>query len=189
MNEGLTIALGVLFFCLAGGTGTSAVLCASNNLTTLENVNMKTAVWQLMIQTKAKAGTKTHAGKAEAIEAPEPLKNSFRLTKTTAGSNPYDMGVVKNFKQVLGRSWYDWLLPIRSSPFCEPHWPQGDERAQLSLVVEYLRQEMQQDEVDPKIRKDYERARLRGKRFPHILAAAGAPLRTCKVAAKTGAKP
>ncbi|GAB7363857.1 hypothetical protein MBLNU230_g4421t1 [Neophaeotheca triangularis] len=186
VNMGVTMGLGVFFVLLAGGTGTSGILCAGNNLTTLENVHQKDAVWTLAIRCSPKTDTDlstTTSPSDSSDDQPQTLPAGYKLIKTPEGTNPFDMGVVANLEQVMGRYPWDWLLPIRGSPLSDPESPVPPP----SIAVEYLRQCLERGEegVDPKVKHDYERARVRGRRFPHVLAAAGAPMRTCKYAVKS----
>lgn len=185
VNLGVTVGLGIFFVLLAGGTGTSGILCASNNLTTLENVHQKDAVWTLAVRCSPKAGQELSTSTSSSSSSDEQASNlppGYTIIKTPVGCNPFDMGVMANLKQVMGQRPWDWLLPIRGSPLSDPETPV----APPSIAVEYLRQKLErgEDNIDEKVRKDYERARLRSKRFPHVLASAGAPMRTCSHAIK-----
>ena len=45
---------------------------------------------------------------------------TFAILETPAGSNPYDLSSkICNFKCVMGRRWYDWILPLKHSPCYE----------------------------------------------------------------------
>jgi palmitoyltransferase len=63
----------------------------------------------------------------EAISEPEiPSERDARATRTFAilqlavGRNPWDLGVVRNWKSVMGNNFLDWVLPIKQSP-CRNH--------------------------------------------------------------------
>jgi palmitoyltransferase len=45
---------------------------------------------------------------------------TFAILKTHPGENPWDLGVWKNWQEVMGTNILDWLLPIRKSP-CVDH--------------------------------------------------------------------
>lgn len=45
---------------------------------------------------------------------------TYAILKTEAGENPWDLGVWKNWQQVMGHNLLDWFLPIRRSP-CVDH--------------------------------------------------------------------
>lgn len=42
----------------------------------------------------------------------------FAVIPTDFGENPYDLGMVANWKDVMGEHVWDWFLPIRRSPCC-----------------------------------------------------------------------
>lgn len=45
-------------------------------------------------------------------------KRKFAILTTEAGENPWDLGMWKNCKSVMGSSPLTWLLPIWHSPCC-----------------------------------------------------------------------
>ena len=63
--------------------------------------------------------------------------------------NVYDIGVVPNLDQVLGESWVDWLLPVRSDlpvngtkfPVNEAMRAQAEERAQTEVAMHRRKQQ------------------------------------------------
>lgn len=42
----------------------------------------------------------------------------FAVVSTARGDNPYDLGKIANWKDVMGQNLLDWVLPIRRSPCC-----------------------------------------------------------------------
>lgn len=48
-----------------------------------------------------------------------PDSRRFAILETPQGTRPWDLGVFRNWKDLLGHSILDWLLPIRRSPFCD----------------------------------------------------------------------
>jgi palmitoyltransferase len=48
---------------------------------------------------------------------------TFAILATTPGANPFDLGAFQNFKQVMGHSVIDWILPIRESPVTDHSSP------------------------------------------------------------------
>ncbi|KAH7176669.1 DHHC palmitoyltransferase-domain-containing protein [Dactylonectria macrodidyma] len=48
----------------------------------------------------------------------EQAKRTFAILATEPGENPWDVGVWKNCKSVMGSSILEWLLPIWHSPCC-----------------------------------------------------------------------
>ncbi|KAI1392327.1 zf-DHHC-domain-containing protein [Hypoxylon trugodes] len=45
---------------------------------------------------------------------------TFAILKTAPGENPWDLGMWRNWKTVMGTNVFDWILPIRRSP-CVNH--------------------------------------------------------------------
>jgi palmitoyltransferase len=45
---------------------------------------------------------------------------TFAILSTNMGENPWDLGIRRNWKSVMGNNLVDWLLPIRHSP-CTNH--------------------------------------------------------------------
>lgn len=41
---------------------------------------------------------------------------TFAIVKTELGENPWDLGLYRNWKSVMGNSIVDWLLPLKDSP-------------------------------------------------------------------------
>ncbi|KAF4119860.1 palmitoyltransferase [Geosmithia morbida] len=53
-------------------------------------------------------------------------RRTFAIVQTQPGENPWDLGVWRNVKSVLGSSPLEWLLPIRHSPCCRHDSPESD---------------------------------------------------------------
>ena len=68
-----------------------------------------------------------------------PPPRTFAILKTRPGENPWDLGMYKNFKSVMGDRWWDWFLPIRYSPSC--NHSHGDSAFPLGPVVDRMRRE------------------------------------------------
>jgi palmitoyltransferase len=45
-------------------------------------------------------------------------QRTFAVVRTEKGENPFDIGVYRNWKSVMGNNIIDWLLPLNRSP-CE----------------------------------------------------------------------
>jgi palmitoyltransferase len=45
-------------------------------------------------------------------------KRTFTILRMEPGQSPWDLGVVGNWKSVMGTNVLDWILPIRRSPLC-----------------------------------------------------------------------
>ncbi|KAI7156926.1 hypothetical protein KC349_g5969 [Hortaea werneckii] len=143
------LAMGIFFFLLTLETDMTAVILAVLNLTTPENIRMKTAVWQLAVRVPDgfdRSGLKTvsfpsgtlrdpeKAGNSEGSEATEEDKEEgderalqtaddthlFAILQSEPGDNPWDIGRWQNFTQMMGKYPWNWLLPMQHSPFCNP---------------------------------------------------------------------
>lgn len=110
------------------------------NTTTIENLSRRTKVWTLAVLIPSNAQLPTplpfntiiyplgsvDPNQEKTIPPTSPTSPTSSSTKTRTfailhskpGENPWDLGYIKNFKSVMGESWYDWLLPIRFSPCC-----------------------------------------------------------------------
>ncbi|GAQ09378.1 palmitoyltransferase pfa5 [Aspergillus lentulus] len=128
----------------AGRTNTHWIVClafsvqlAAYNLTTIENLNRRSAVWTLAIRVPRHILSKRWAPTFRTITyplPPVPLAESevarefpvgeqhvFAILQTLPGENPFDLGSpLKNLQQVMGFSVLEWLLPIKQSP-CADH--------------------------------------------------------------------
>ncbi|KAE8352804.1 zf-DHHC-domain-containing protein [Aspergillus coremiiformis] len=142
-------AVGIGLSCLFGiftfGMTLSSVQLAMNNLTTIENLNRRSAVWTLAIRVPRHMLSKLNpdsrwAPTFRTITYPLPLiapnteatteyqqcqptgeQHVFAILQTLPGENPFDLGTsFKNLQQVLGYSLLDWLLPLKQSP-CADH--------------------------------------------------------------------
>ncbi|KAF7592634.1 palmitoyltransferase pfa5 [Aspergillus hancockii] len=139
------IGLSGLFGIFSFGMSLSSMQLAMYNLTTIENLNRRSAVWTLAIRVPnhmlAKLNPESRwAPTFRTITYPlppmppnseaaaEPQQNQstweqhvFAILQTLPGENPFDLGTpFKNLQQVLGYSILDWLLPLKQSP-CADH--------------------------------------------------------------------
>lgn len=73
----------------------------------------------------------------------QPEIRTFAILETAPGANPFDLGAFANFKQVMGQSLFDWLLPLRASPLTDHSDPTGF--YQFGRVVRSLRRKAQID--------------------------------------------
>lgn len=48
-----------------------------------------------------------------------PEKRTFAILETAPGANPFDIGPFNNFKEVMGYTVLDWVLPLRLSPLVD----------------------------------------------------------------------
>ncbi|PYH48942.1 DHHC family palmitoyltransferase [Aspergillus saccharolyticus JOP 1030-1] len=122
---------------LAVGIGFSVQL-AMLNLTTIENINRRSAVWTLAIRVPKHLLNRLNPGsrwaptfrtityplppmpltdEAQVDHQPAGEKHVFAILQTLPGENPFDLGsYFKNLQQVLGYNVIDWFLPLKQSP-------------------------------------------------------------------------
>lgn len=117
----------------------SSIWLVLHNMTTIENLARGTKVWQFAVRlphTSTHPGesgngssASTHPTASEPIEKPEPEPGSlmaqgppdhplFAILVTAPGENPWDIGLLENWKAVMGERIRDWFLPIKYSPCC-----------------------------------------------------------------------
>jgi palmitoyltransferase len=64
----------------------------------------------------------THSPSASTNSNPSPprspptQKRMFAILETSPGTNPFSIGTMANFKEVMGPNAFDWLIPLRTSP-------------------------------------------------------------------------
>lgn len=129
------------------------------NVTTIENLNRRTAVWTLAIRVPENLleslwkPESPWAPTFRMVSYPPELPSTpnqpqatnrerhvFAILHTLPGENPFDLGSpLKNLQQIMGYSVADWLLPIKQSP-CADHSRMKSEFA-LGPVVTRLKQE------------------------------------------------
>ncbi|KAJ5165212.1 Zinc finger DHHC-type palmitoyltransferase [Penicillium coprophilum] len=137
------IGLSGLFAFFTAGMTLSSVQMGIFNITTIENLNRRSAVWTLAVRVPEYLLERLWA--AESPWAPTfrmvsyPLqtpssptgpqttipsqgeRHVFAILHTLPGENPFDLGSpLKNLQQVMGYNIADWLLPIKQSP-CADH--------------------------------------------------------------------
>jgi palmitoyltransferase len=95
---------------------------------------------------------------------PPPLPHSetrtFAILESKPGENPFDIGYFNNFREVLGDTIWDWLLPIRPSP-CTYH-DSHEGMYRTGPVVQRLREEA--GIVDEQVERRHSRRRRRRRR-------------------------
>lgn len=131
------------------------------NITTIENLNRRTAVWTLAIRVPEHLldrlwdPNSPWAPTFRMVSYPPDIPSSpnqpqpnpstdkrhvFAILHTLPGENPFDLGTpFKNLQQVMGNSIADWFLPIKQSP-CADHSSMESHFA-LGPVVTRLKQE------------------------------------------------
>jgi hypothetical protein len=172
---GVTVGFAVFFLCLAGGTGLSAILLASANLTTIDNAVGKKKTWRLAVKlsegvvSEEKFLTATSSG----ISTFTTGKHTFAIVETLPGANPYDIGPMLNWKQVMGHRWWEWVLPFRVQE------DDGQSKmTQITPAVAAAIDEAGLGDMDDEMREGWGKMQVRQKGFLQLLAAAGAPLKT-----------
>ncbi|KAI4749566.1 hypothetical protein E4T50_00154 [Aureobasidium sp. EXF-12298] len=172
---GVTVGFAVFFLCLAGGTGLSAVLLASANLTTLDNAAGKKKTWRLAVRIDEKVAAEEKAVTAafSGVLTFATSTHTFAIMETFPGANPYDVALMQNCKQVMGSRWWDWVLPLNL---------QGDDgqsrMAEITPAVAAALEESGLGSMDTAMRARWQKMQARQKGFLQLLAAAGAPLKT-----------
>lgn len=139
----------------------SSVQMGIFNITTIENLNRRTAVWTLAIRVPeylldrlwdtqspwaptfrmvSYPPETSTAGQPPTTNPSTGERHVFAILHTLPGENPFDLGSpFKNLQQVMGRSIADWLLPIKQSP-CADHSSMESHYA-FGPVVTRLKQE------------------------------------------------
>ncbi|KAI9743813.1 MAG: palmitoyltransferase pfa5 [Claussenomyces sp. TS43310] len=143
------LGLAAFFGLFTLGMSGSSFHFAIMNLTTIENLNRKTRIWQLAVflpqseyvdayrsgwatpfptvtypLPKVSSGSTSFVGQSDntnrlsASERDAKAIRKFAILKMEPGENPYDLGLLENWKSVMGTNPLDWILPIRRSPCC-----------------------------------------------------------------------
>ncbi|KKK25706.1 palmitoyltransferase pfa5 [Aspergillus rambellii] len=162
------IGLSGFFGIFTFGMAVSSIQLSMYNLTTIENLSRRSAVWTLAIRvpnhllSRLNPGSRwaptfhtityplppmppqpVTAGEYPPPPPPAPTtgeQHVFAVLQSLPGENPFDLGSpIKNLQQVLGYSVFEWLLPIKQSP-CADHSSLESEFA-LGPVVSRLKKE------------------------------------------------
>lgn len=157
----LTAHSSALFFLLTAGMAGTSIWLALKNLTTIENLTKATKVWQFAVRLPPSAGPSRRPGKALTSEAAVSSSSqankgslpvgtiftaheaegqpSYVILRTEPGENPYDLGALRNWKDIMGENVIDWFLPVRHSPCC--NHDRADSAFTLGPVVEKMKRE------------------------------------------------
>ncbi|PWY96465.1 zf-DHHC-domain-containing protein [Aspergillus sclerotioniger CBS 115572] len=157
----LTINRSSLFGLFTFGMTLSSLQLAMLNMSTIENLNRRSAVWTLAIRVPNKMLAKLNPESRwaptfrtityplppasldpEAAREYQPAgeKHVFAILQTLPGENPFDLGSpFRNLQQVLGYSIIDWLLPFKQSPCADR--TTGGSFYELGPVVSRLKKE------------------------------------------------
>ncbi|KAJ5685503.1 hypothetical protein N7536_008122 [Penicillium majusculum] len=156
------IGLSGLFAFFTAGMTLSSVQMGIFNITTIENLNRRSAVWTLAIRVPEHLlerlwvsespwaptfrmvsyplQTPSTPTQPQTKNPPSGERHVFAILHTLPGENPFDLGSpLKNLQQVMGYNIFDWLLPIKKSP-CADHSSMESHFA-LGPVVTRLRLE------------------------------------------------
>lgn len=180
----LTISRSSLFGLFSFGMTISSLQLAMWNLSTIENLNRRSAVWTLAIRVPDRMLARLNpesrwaptfrtityplppvplSPEAARDYQPPEKQYVFAILQTLPGENPFDLGSrFKNLQQVLGYSIIDWFLPLRQSPCADR--TTGDSFYELGPVVSRLKKEAGLDpppESQPTTQNDTERKHKR----------------------------
>lgn len=118
------------------------------NSSTIENLSRRTKVWQLAVHVPRPLASAA-AARLPTIAYPLVRPNSppqqapqgrvFAILHSKPGENPWDRGTLENIRSVMGKHWYDWILPIKHSP-CRNH-EREDSQFALGPIVDRMRAE------------------------------------------------
>ena len=101
------------------------------NITTIEALTQDTRIWTLAIFLKHPPPKEARADlpyrivdnvvalplpKKIPIYMREEVTLSFAILYSEPGENPFDMGPIANFADIMGPSWWDLLFPLRKAP-------------------------------------------------------------------------
>ncbi|PWW78939.1 hypothetical protein C7212DRAFT_275251 [Tuber magnatum] len=122
------LALACVFGLFSGGMASSTTQLVYRNVSTIENLNYKTKVYQLALHDPNAAQTPPPGQQISAVmptrvwlprdPGPGQRQRCFAIVSTQPGDNPWKLAsTLENFKEVLGYSFWDWWLPIKRSPF------------------------------------------------------------------------
>ena len=150
------------FLFFGGGMAISSIYFVLKNLTTIENLARKVAIWNFAVRLPASAQgfppRPDHSGSLDAPpvgianESQSDLEHGrsslapinpadpppIAVLQTERGENPWDLGTWENWRSIMGSRVIDWVLPVRYSPTCDHD---GTECAYpLGPVVRRLRQ-------------------------------------------------
>lgn len=128
-------------------TGSSLQFLVLNS-STIENLSRRTKVWQLAVHVPRPLDSAA-ATRLPIIAYPLVSPNSppeqapqgkvFAILRSKPGENPWDRGALENIRSVMGKHWYDWILPLKHSP-CRNH-EREDSQFALGPVVDRMRAE------------------------------------------------
>ena len=87
-------------------------------------------------------------------------QRTFAVVRTEKGENPFDIGVYRNWKSVMGSNIIDWLLPLNRSP-CET-FENNESFYQMGPLVQELRARFKLPDLPPGEKGGVELSELNG---------------------------
>lgn len=83
-------------------------------------------------------------------------ERKFAILRTKPRENPWDLGIIENWKSVMGDNIIEWLLPIRHSPCCNHEGTESDYK--LGPLISKLRKRYGAPELETPIRSGHAHA-------------------------------
>lgn len=140
----LNIERAVLFMLFSAGMSINTLHFAFLNTTTVDNLALGTRTQHFAVYSPNLAsitggynntpgfGTITYPLPATPCEPS--ARRTFAIVQTPVGTNAYRLpSMWANFRTVMGDHWYDWLLPVRSSPCCS-HRKNGEKGGSMYVL-------------------------------------------------------
>ena len=106
----------------------SSIQFALLNTTTIENLNRKHRVWTLAVYvpSASRNADTTRYTPFQTITYPlgslpdsTASQRKFAILHSKPGENPFDLGPWQNLREVMGYSFWQWILPTKYSPCCK----------------------------------------------------------------------
>ncbi|KAF2155115.1 zf-DHHC-domain-containing protein [Myriangium duriaei CBS 260.36] len=133
----IAIALSAMFFFFTSGMAMKSSQDLIRNLTTVDAIDHQRRTVFLAVKLyDGQTGPLQKEGLHDAIpwqgtiaypfytrdtpEADRAPRTTFAILCTPPGLNPWNLGPLGNWRDIMGNSWFDWLLPLRKSP-CWDH--------------------------------------------------------------------
>ncbi|KAI9804538.1 MAG: hypothetical protein M1825_001437 [Sarcosagium campestre] len=164
----VVVAMAALFTFFTLGMSISSIQLALHNSTTIESFTRHTKVWYMAVripydnedmseqalrataklpQLKYPLPSQMPLGAVGLENRKLPPLRRFVVLSTKPGENPFDLGMYRNWTEVMGPRPIDWLLPLKYSP-CSRH--ENPESAfPLGPVVDRLRREHYLPQLPP----------------------------------------
>src|ERR1051326_3512855 len=101
VNWAVLLGICALFALFTIGMFLSSAQMTLRNLTTIENLNHRAAVYYIAVRSQSQQ-------QGHGMHSLGPYK--YTVSKTNQGDNPWDLGPYRNWCSVMGRHWTDWFL-------------------------------------------------------------------------------